>query len=378
MGLWAHNPKGTILEPFYKAMQASCDLGVYPQSFVDIIVPNAGGEQMAKGVYEALCKHGKSINWRLFPVSQGEFGAHNFWLRTATSDERVFPIINEWNKPVPHAYNQAYLYSMAFPNPSPFIFTMDDDTRLIADDWLQYLFWLIKGYERPDELAVVTYGTSAIGRKPPKNGHWFENDVGWDSNLVVRHAFDNVGLADENYCWHFGDSDLCRRMTLHRGYKILLGKHPNKWRFHIGRVGSSQLGFKEAWWRAMSVQVGGLKWANMPVKGVGSELGIDKVMAKSNTYPMEGWWGHEHDYDVFNHPLLGELNTDSRFPFFIDNQEQHSCLDKMKDINLIAYKGYRAANPSHAGGYDAVVAKLYGVNGSVEDFLQDVPSRILK
>ena len=371
---WNHDPKGTVMEKFYEEVRRyhGDKLADFPQAFVDIITPNAGGERMARGTYEALCKHGNSINWRLFPVSQGELGAHDFWIKTAAHDERVFPILNDWNKPVPHAYNQAYLMSMAFPNPSPFIFTMDDDTRLVRDDWLNYLLWLRSSYENPEELAVVTYGTSAIGRKAPENGHWLENDVGWDSNLLYRPAFDNVGLADENYCWHFGDSDLCRRMTLHRGYKILLGKTHNKWRVHIGRVGSSQLGFKEAWWRGMSIQVGGMKWANMPVKGVGDELGVDKVRAMSYTYPMEGWWEQGVDFDVFDHPELGDL-ADEKFPFFIDGHEDVSETIKTVDVNLRAYKVYRKANPSHAGVYDAVVAKLYGVEGSVEAFLQDVP-----
>lgn len=373
MGFWHHDPSGTLMEEYYKKMKAAYDLHDFPQSFVDIVTPNAGGERMARGTYEALCKHGQSINWRLFPISQGEFGAHDFWVKTAAHDERVFPILNDWNKPVPHAYNQAYLMSMAFPNPSPFIFTMDDDTRLVRDDWLQYLLWLRNTYDNPDELAVVTYGSSAIGRKPPTDGPWLENDVGWDSNLLARPAFDAVGLADENYCWHFGDSDLCRRMTLHRGFKILLGKQQNKWRVHIGRVGSSQLGYKEAWWRGMSIQVGGLKWANMPVKGVGSELGVDKVRSMSYDYPMEGWWRDGCDFEVFCHQELGDLNKDTQFPFKIDETHSQSNEDKLADVNLIAYKVYRKDNPEHARHYDPVVAKLYGVEGSVEDFLQDVP-----
>jgi len=372
MGFWNHDPSGTTLEKYYKELRND-DTGAldYPQSFVDIITPNAGGLKMAEGVYKALCSKGDSINWRLFPVSQGDFGAHDFWVKTAQLDERVFPILNDWNKPVPHAYNQAYMYSMKFKNPSPFIFTMDDDTRLIRDDWLQYLLWLRNSYPDPEQIGITTYGTSAIGRKPPEGKFWLENDVGWDSNLIYRPIFDRVGLADENYCWHFGDSDICRRLTLHQNYKILLGKQVNKWRSHFGRVGSSQLGYKEAWWRGMSIEVGGQKWANTPVKGVGAELGVDKVRQESYTYPKEGWWDAGLDFMTFDHGMKCESH--SKFPFFIDDHPEVSCTTPSTDVNLRVYKRYREKHPDHKGMYDDVVRRLYSIEGTVDEFLQGVP-----
>ena len=369
MGFWTTDFKGTTMEPYYKAMRDKYGMIDVPQAFVDIIIPNGGGEKMARGVYDALRTNGESINFRVFPVSQGDHGANEFWTQAAAVDDRVYPILNEWNKPVPHAYNQAYLMTTLFKDPAPFIFTMDDDTRLNKPDWLDYLLWLRNSYPNPEEIGISTYGSSAIGRTPPKDGFWLEEDVGWDSNLLSRQAFNDLGLANESYCWHHADSDICKRLVHHRGYKILLGKEINRWRGHIGRVGSSQLGFKEEWWRAMSIQLGGVKWSNMPVKGVGSDLVNDEIRSERKEYPREGWWFEGKDFYIYNHGL--DIEDAHKFPFYIDDQEENSCTDFTKDVNLMAYKVYRRDNPSHAFRYDEVVSKLYGIS-NVGDFMETV------
>ena len=382
MGYYEHNPKGKTLEPYYNHFRVVGTLSA-PQSFCDIIIPNGGGLDMAKGSYEALRRTSDHLNIRIIPVSQGPCGANDYWIDISKRDERVFPVLNDRNMPVPNCYTSGYVTSMRFKDPSPYIFTLDDDSRLDLPDWLDYLVWLERSYNKKGpKVGLTAYSTAGIGRTAPKDGPWVsEVDVGWDCNLIRRDAFDDVGLPDNSFIWHFGDSDYCRRLTLHRGWLIRLGKEPNKWRSHIGRMGSRQLGYAESWLRAISVELGMLKWSNMPVKGVYEELGVDKVRNVSYVYPKEGWWAEGKDFKVYaQHDLPSHLLDGERFPFTLlgrydgnGDDDGLSILDVKKDINLVAYKEFRKKNE---GMYDEAVKRFYGITGPIDVFLGDVPDSL--
>jgi len=383
MGFTKHNPEGTVLEPYYKWFKKNDKTIDAPQSFCDIIIPNGGGIQMAKGVYDSIRRTSDHLNIRIIPVSQGPEGANDYWHDIAVKDERVFPVYNDRNMPVPHCYTQGYLKSMQFKHPSPYIFTLDDDSRLDLIDWLDYLVWLEKSFNQNitegKEVALVGYSTAGIGRNPPKDGPWIEEvDIGWDCNLVRRDAHDQVGLPDNSFIWHFADSDLSRRYTLHNDKLIRLGKEPNKWRSHIGRVGSQTLGYAEAWLRAVSVELGGLKWANTPVKGVYEELGVDKVRATSYIYPRNGWWAEDIDFKLYAHKDLPDtLQESKRFPFTLLGRYEGRMEDDglsvenmEEDINLIAYKKFRQVN---GGLYDEVVKRFYAIEEPIDKFFERIP-----
>ena len=121
----------------------------------------------------------------------------------------------------------------------------------------------------------------------------------------------------------------------------------------------------------MSIQLGGVKWSNTAVKGVGSELGIDKVIAENREYPKEGFWdARGTTFRTYHHGL--DLDTSQEFPYLIDGHEDVSCTDFKTDLNLMSYKLYRRSNPpEHARHYDPKVAKLYGFT-NVEEALKEV------